>query len=69
MNHTFHPQKKETNMTPRHVGAVTEDQSMDHNPSRPRVPRYGQGCLAVSWRLVFYEIYTKIERNAPLWEI
>jgi hypothetical protein len=33
------------------------------------VPRYGWGCLAISWRLVFYEVYTKIERNALLWTI
>jgi hypothetical protein len=42
---------------------------MDHNPSSPRVLGYGRGCLVISWRWVFYEAYTKIERNALLWDI
>jgi hypothetical protein len=33
------------------------------------VPGYSQGCLTVSWRLVFYEVYTKTERDALLLEI
>jgi hypothetical protein len=58
--------KNEMNVALHRVGAVTKHQSMDHNPSSPRVPRYDRGCLTVSWRLVFYEVYTKIERNALL---
>jgi hypothetical protein len=69
MNHTFPPPKKEMNVAPHRVGAITEHQSMDHNPSSPRVPGYGRGCLAVSWRLAFYEVCIKIEGNALLWEI
>jgi hypothetical protein len=57
------------NAAPHCIGVVTKHQSMNHNPSSPRVLGYGQGCLAVSWHLVFYEVYTKIERNALLWEI
>jgi hypothetical protein len=58
--------EKETNAAPHRIGAITEHHS--HNPSSPRVPGYGQGYLTISWRLVFYEVYTKIERNAVLWE-
>jgi hypothetical protein len=30
---------------------------------------YVRECLTMSWRLVSYEIYTKIGRHALLWEI
>jgi hypothetical protein len=69
MNHTFSSSEKQTNAAPRRVGAITEHQLMDHNPSSPRVPGYGRGWLAMSCYLIFYEIYTKIERNALLREI
>jgi hypothetical protein len=59
--------EKEMNAAPLHVGAVIEHHS--HNHSSPQVLGYGQGCLTISWHLVFYEVYTKIERNALLWEI
>jgi hypothetical protein len=58
--------KKETNASPCHVRVITEHQSMDRNPSIPRVPGFGRVCLAVLWHLVFYEVYITIERNA-LW--
>jgi hypothetical protein len=56
-------------MNPRCIGVVTEHQSTDRNLSSPRVLGYGWGCLTISRRLVFYEVYTKIERNTLLWEI
>jgi hypothetical protein len=33
------------------------------------VPGYGRGCLTILWHLVFYEVYTKIERDPLLWEM
>jgi hypothetical protein len=55
------------NVSPRRIGAITEHHS--HDPSSARMPGYGRGCLTVSWCLVFYDVYTKIERNVLLWEI
>jgi hypothetical protein len=52
--------------SPSHRG---HNRSMDHNPSSPRLPGSGRGCLTVSWRLVSYEVYTKIGRHALLWEL
>jgi hypothetical protein len=57
------------NAAPHRIGVVTDRRSMDHNPSSPRVPGYGRGCLTILWRLVSYEVYTKIGRHALLWEV
>jgi hypothetical protein len=56
-------------VAPYHVGAVTDHQSMDCNPSSPRVPGNGRGCMTVSWRLVSYDICTEIGRYALLREM
>jgi hypothetical protein len=48
--------KNKKNMAPCHVGTVIEHQSVDHNPSSPRVPGYDQACPIISWCLVIMKI-------------
>jgi hypothetical protein len=54
--HTLSSLKKKMNAAPCRVGAIIEHQSMDHNPSSPRVPGYRRACPAVSWCLIIIKI-------------